>query len=75
MCLTPRFRAAQGRSEPASVHLSPVTRDYPSRAFSGVFQAVALRLFYQGTGQSVGGAGRKMKRLFLTFGSPGGGGE
>jgi hypothetical protein len=39
MCLPNRLRGKEGRSEPASVHHSPVARDYPSRALSGLFQA------------------------------------
>jgi len=41
---------AEGRPTPAVGNLSPVARDYPSRALNLPFQAVALRLFYQGTG-------------------------
>jgi len=43
------FRRLEGRAAPAAANLSPVARDYPSRALSDVFQAAALRLFYQGT--------------------------
>jgi hypothetical protein len=35
---------SEGEAEPASTFLSPVARDYPSRALSDVFQAAALRL-------------------------------
>jgi len=42
-------RLSEGWTTPAAVNLSPVTRDYPSRALNEPFQAVALRLFYQGT--------------------------
>lgn len=47
------LRRLEGVAEPASANHSPVTRDYPSRALSDVFQAAALRLFYQGTRETV----------------------
>jgi len=56
---------------PAATNLSPVTRDYPSRARAGFFQAAALRLFYQGTGRSVRPARSRLKPLFWTTSSPG----
>lgn len=34
---------------PAATNLSPVARDYPSRASGEPFQVAVLRLFYQGT--------------------------
>jgi len=43
----------EGRAAPAAATHSPVARDYPSRALSDVFQAAALRLFYQGTRPTV----------------------
>jgi hypothetical protein len=43
----------EGESAPAAVNLSPVARDYPSRAFGDLFQTAALRLFYQGTSSTV----------------------
>jgi hypothetical protein len=42
-------RAAEGRATPIIARLSPVARDYPSRALGGFFMPPALRLFYQGT--------------------------
>jgi hypothetical protein len=39
---------------PAAVTLSPVARDYPSRALGNHFRSTALRLFYQGTKAKVG---------------------
>lgn len=36
ICL-PATRAAEGRASPINAHLSPVARDYPSRAFGGFF--------------------------------------
>lgn len=30
-------RAAEGRAAPVAANLSPVARDYPSRAFGGFF--------------------------------------
>jgi hypothetical protein len=49
------LRSVEGKTAPAAAHLSPVARDYPSRALNDLFQTVALRLFYQGTGQNVRG--------------------
>ena len=40
---------SEGKPEPASVFLSPVTRDYPSRALRGFFMPATLRLFHQRT--------------------------
>jgi hypothetical protein len=54
-----RFRDLEGRAAPAAASLSPVARDYPSRALSDFFQAAALRLFYQGTGMTVRSRSRK----------------
>jgi hypothetical protein len=54
MCLTNRLRGLKGRAAPAATCLSPVARDYPSRALGDFFQAAALRLFYQGTGRGCG---------------------
>ena len=36
ICL-PAARAAEGRAAPVATHLSPVARDYPSRALGGFF--------------------------------------
>jgi hypothetical protein len=49
----------EGEPAPAAVNLSPVARDYPSRALGDLFQTAALRLFYQGTGWNVRRAGEK----------------
>jgi hypothetical protein len=38
------LRHLEGKAAPAATDLSPVTRDYPSRARVGLFQAAALRL-------------------------------
>jgi len=38
MCLAQRFRAQEGTAEPASASLSPVARDYPSRALGAHFR-------------------------------------
>jgi hypothetical protein len=35
---------SEGKPEPASVFLSPVARDYPSRALRGFFMPAALRV-------------------------------
>lgn len=67
----PQKLQAQGLPAPAAVNLSPVSRAYPSRALKRSFQAVALRLFYQGTGSSLCGKLRIGKALFCTSCSPG----
>ena len=41
---------SKGKTEPASGFLSPVARDYPSRALRGFFMPATLRLFHQRTG-------------------------
>lgn len=61
---------SEGWTTPAAVNLSPVTRDYPSRALNGPFQVVALRLFYQGTGWMVGNPTQFVKSLFSTSFTP-----
>jgi hypothetical protein len=43
----------EGKPAPAAVNLSPVARDYPSRALGDLFQTATLRLFYQGTGRTL----------------------
>jgi hypothetical protein len=48
-----RFRGLEGKPAPAAVNLSPVARDYPSRALGNHFRSTALRLFYQGTWETV----------------------
>jgi hypothetical protein len=60
----------KGRVAPAATNLSPVARDYPSRALSGVFQAPALRLFYQGTAKEMCRLAREVTGLFLANYSP-----
>jgi hypothetical protein len=40
----------EGEAEPASAFLSPVARDYPSRALRRFFMPATLRLFHQRTG-------------------------
>ena len=49
MCLPAALPRRKGRVAPAATDLSPVAREYPSRARGEPFQAAALRLFYQGT--------------------------
>ena len=52
---------SEGKPEPASVFLSPVARDYPSRALRGFFMPATLRLFHQrtcATGDGVTGLSR-----------------
>ncbi len=44
---------SEGMAEPASANLSPVARDYPSRALRGFFMPTAPRLFHQRTGATV----------------------
>jgi hypothetical protein len=41
---------SEGEAEPASAFLSPVARDYPSRALRRFFMPATLRLFHQRTG-------------------------
>lgn len=41
---------SEGEAEPASAFLSPVARDYPSRALRRFFMPSAPRLFHQRTG-------------------------
>ena len=55
---------AEGMAEPASAALSPVARDYPSRALGGFFMPPALRLFYQGTPENC--ATRSCKSRFCS---------
>ena len=43
----------EGEAEPASAFLSPVARDYPSRALRRFFIPATLRLFHQRTGENV----------------------
>jgi hypothetical protein len=43
----------KGKAEPASAFLSPVARDYPSRALRKFFMPAAHRLFHQRTGANV----------------------
>ena len=69
MCLSPRLRESEGRSEPASVRHSPVTRDYPSRALSGVFQASCAATVLSRNEDETAGPRGKMKPLFLTIAS------
>jgi hypothetical protein len=40
---------SEGEAEPASAFLSPVARDYPSRALRRFFMPATLRLFHQRT--------------------------
>jgi hypothetical protein len=40
---------SEGEAEPASAFLSPVARDYPSRALRKFFMPATLRLFHQRT--------------------------
>ena len=44
---------SEGEAEPASAFLSPVARDYPSRALRRFFMPATLRLFHQRTGRNV----------------------
>jgi hypothetical protein len=46
ICL-PAARAAQGRAAPVAAHLSPVARDYPSRALSGFFMPPHCAAFHR----------------------------
>ena len=43
---------SEGEAEPASAFLSPVARDYPSRALRRFFMPATLRLFHQRTGET-----------------------
>jgi len=44
------YSQSEGEAEPASAFLSPVARDYPSRALRRFFMPATLRLFHQRTG-------------------------
>lgn len=72
ICL-PAARAAEGRAAPITARLSPVARDYPSRALGGFFMPPALRLFYQGTSADMSVPGEKVTGFFLPSCSPVGG--
>ena len=52
-----------GEGDTSCRRRSPVARDYPSRALSDVFQAAALRLFYQGTRKDSAESARGKGRL------------
>jgi|SRR5208283_3905745 len=54
----------KGKAEPASAFLSPVARDYPSRALHRFFIPAALRLFHQRTGDNVVGLPAKSRFCF-----------
>ena len=49
------YSQSEGEAEPASAFLSPVARDYPSRALRGFFMPATLRLFHQRTEATCGG--------------------
>jgi len=57
---------SEGRAEPASANLSPVARDYPSRALRGFFMPATPRLFHQRTGGNVVRADPIVTALFCT---------
>ena len=57
---------SEGKTEPASANLSPVARDYPSRALRGFFMPATPRLFHQRTGANVGRGPRIVTVLFCT---------
>jgi len=67
ICLPARdCSQSEGTAEPASTALSPVARDYPSRALRGFFMPATPRLFHQRTGRNVGRASRNVTVLFCT---------
>ena len=57
---------SEGKTEPASANLSPVARDYPSRALRGFFMPATPRLFHQRTGANVVRRSRVVTVLFCT---------
>ena len=56
----------KGKAEPASAFLSPVARDYPSRALRRFFMPAALRLFHQRTRANVRRCAANVTVLFCT---------
>ena len=69
MCL-PRaaFAVSEEMAAPAAAVLSPVARDYPSRAFDEYFSPSRSRLFYQGTRWKLKfPCGKEKCFLFTTF--------
>ncbi len=57
---------SEGKAEPASANLSPVARDYPSRALRGFFMPATPRLFHQRTGANVVRGSGDVTALFCT---------
>jgi len=64
------FRHWEGRATPVVATLSPVARDYPSRAFSDVFQAAAHSTVLSRNEADSATAERSLKLLFSTSSSP-----